>query len=59
MNQFLMAQTVYIRSLVAISQADTAIHNTIHHIIMTHHGMKKGIKVFGELEVRSIYKEIK
>ena len=59
MDNFLMAQTAYISSMQTIAQVDEAVVCAINHVVLTQMGMKKGIKVFGEAGVRSIFKEMK
>ena len=55
MENFLMAQTTYVKAVKTIAEVDTAVMCAINHIILTQLGMKKGIKTFGEAGVRSIY----
>ena len=54
-----MAQTTYIASMETVARVDKAVSSAINHIVLTQLGMKKGVKVFGEAGVRSIYKEMK
>ena len=56
---FINAQTAYIDSITAYSEAEIATNYANAHLIMTQVGMKKGIKMWGDKGVQAIIKEMK
>ena len=45
--------------MTSIVEVDTAINNTIYHIVLTQLEMKAGIRTYDEAGVRLIFKEMK
>ena len=58
-EEFLCTHTIYANSLVTYSEVTLATQHAIEHLIFTHVGTKKGIKLWGEKVVTAIMKEMK